>query len=143
MNEQHPQKRAVGIFPQSDPAAAGKKIPKKQILHIPSLEADITIRSLSYEEIVECTNIDDSADKNRSDKYCIYLSVVSPDLKQAAREIMESESGLPADQRSLLEPLDIVDLFDMGEVTEIAMKVMELSGVLNNRKVTVVEQLKN
>ena len=25
-----------------------KKIPKKQILHIPSLEADITIRSLSY-----------------------------------------------------------------------------------------------
>ena len=120
-----------------------KKIPKTQILHIPSLEADITIRSLSYEEIVECTNIDDSADKNRSDKYCIYLSVVSPDLKQAAREIMESESGLPADQRSLLEPLDIVDLFDMGEVTEIAMKVMELSGVLNNRKVTVVEQLKN
>ena len=120
-----------------------KKIPKKQILHIPSLEADITIRSLSYEEIVECTNIDDSADKNRSDKYCMYLSVVSPDLKQAAKEIMESESGLPADQRSLLEPLDIVDLFDMGEVTEIAMKVMELSGVLNNRKVTVVEQLKN
>ena len=112
-------------------------------MHIPSLEADITIRSLSYEEIVECTNIDDSADKNRSDKYCIYLSVVSPDLKQAAREIMEAESGLPADQRSLLEPLDIVDLFDMGEVTEIAMKVMELSGVLNNRKVTVVEQLKN
>ena len=92
---------------------------------------------------MECTNIDDSADKNRSDKYCIYLSVVSPDLKQAAKEIMESESGLPADQRSLLEPLDIVDLFDMGEVTEIAMKVMELSGVLNNRKVTVVEQLKN
>lgn len=120
-----------------------KKIPKKQILHIPSLETDITIRSLSYEEIVECTNIDDSADKNRSDKYCIYLSVVSPDLKQAAREIMEAESGLPADQRSLLEPLDIVDLFDMGEVTEIAMKVMELSGVLNSRKVTVVEQLKN
>ena len=120
-----------------------KKIPKKQILHIPSLEADITIRSLSYEEIVECTNIDDSADKNRSDKYCIYLSVVSPDLKQAAKEIMESESGLPADQRSLLEPLDIVDLFDMGEVTEIAMKVMEPSGVLNNRKVTVVDQLNN
>ena len=111
----------------------GKKIAKKQILDIPSLEADFTIRSLSYEEIVECTNIDDSADKNRSDKYCIYLSVVSPDLKQAAREIMEAESGLPADQRSLLEPLDIVDLFDMGEVTEIAMKVMELSGVLNNR----------
>ena len=92
MNEQHPQKRAVGIFPQGDPAAAGKK---------------------------------------------------NPYLKQAAREIMEAESGLPADQRSLLEPLDIVDLFDMGEVTEIAMKVMELSGVLNNRKVTVVEQLKN
>ena len=56
---------------------------------------------------------------------------------------MESESSLPADQRTLLEPLDVVGIFDIGEVQEIAMQVMELSGVLNSTKVTVVDQLKN
>lgn len=121
----------------------GKKIPKYLTLHVPSLDSDIKIRNLTYEEITECMKIDDSADINRSDKYCIYLAVVDPDLKQTAKEVMAAEADLPADQRTLHEPLDIVGIFDMGEVTEIATKVMELSGVLNNRKVTVVEQLKN
>ena len=39
--------------------------------------------------------------------------------------------------------LDVVGIFDIGEVQEIAMQVMELSGVLNSTKVTVVDQLKN
>lgn len=120
-----------------------KKIPKRQILHIPSLDTDIKIRNLSYDEIAECMNTDESADSNRSDKYSIYLAVMEPDLKQTAREVMEAEAELPADQRSLKEPLDIVNIFEMGEVSEIATKVMELSGVLNTKKVTVVEQLKN
>ena len=71
------------------------------------------------------------------------LAAVEPSLKDVAKEIMESESSLPADQRTLLEPLDVVGIFDIGEVQEIAMQVMELSGVLNSTKVTVVDQLKN
>lgn len=120
-----------------------KKIPKYLTLHVPSLDSNIKIRNLTYEEIAECTNMDDSQDTNRSDKYCIYLAAVDPDLKQTANEVMAAEGDVPADQRTLHEPLDIVGIFDMGEVSEIAMKVMELSGVLNTKKVTVVEQLKN
>lgn len=120
-----------------------KKIPKYQTLHVPSLGRDIKIRNLTYDEIAECTKMDDSQDNNRSDKYCIYLAVADPDLKQTAKEIMAAEADLPTDQRTLHEPLDIVGIFDIGEVTEIAMKVMELSGVISTKKVTVVEQLKN
>ena len=120
-----------------------KKVPKYRTLHIPSLATDMRFRNLSYDEITECMNMEDSSDPNRSDKYCIYLAAVEPSLKDVAKEIMESESSLPADQRTLLEPLDVVGIFDIGEVQEIAMQVMELSGVLNSTKVTVVDQLKN
>lgn len=120
-----------------------KKIPKYRTLHVPSLDADLKFRNLSYDEITECMNIEDTGDPNRSDKYCIYLAAMEPSLKDVAREIMDTESALPADQRTLLEPLDIVGIFDIGEIQDIAMQIMELSGVLNNAKVTVVEQLKN
>ena len=63
-------------------------------------------------------------------------------LKDVAKEIMESEASLPVDQRTLLEPLDVVKMFEIGEVQGIAMQIMDLSGVVNT-KVTVVEQLKN
>ena len=120
-----------------------KKIPKYRTLHIPSMDVDMRFRNLFYDEIAECMNMEDTDDPNRSDKYCIYLAAVEPSLKDVAKEIMESESSLPADQRTLLEPLDVVGIFDIGEVQEIAMQVMELSGVLNSTKVTVVDQLKN
>lgn len=120
-----------------------KKVPKYRTLHIPSLATDMRFRNLFYDEITECMNMEDTGDPNRSDKYCIYLAAVEPSLKDVAKEIMESESSLPADQRTLLEPLDVVGIFDIGEVQEIAMQVMELSGVLNSTKVTVVDQLKN
>lgn len=120
-----------------------KKVPRYRTLHIPSMDIDMRFRNLFYEEIAECMNMEDDSDPNRSDKYCIYLAAVEPSLKDVAKEIMESESSLPADQRTLLEPLDVVGIFDIGEVQEIAMQVMELSGVLNSTKVTVVDQLKN
>lgn len=120
-----------------------KKVPKYRTLHIPSLDADMKFRNLSYNEIAECMNMDDTGDINRSDKYCIYLAAVEPSLKDVAKEIMDSESGLPADQRTVLEPLDVVGMFDIGEIQEIALQIMELSGVRNNAKVTVVDQLKN
>lgn len=120
-----------------------KKVPKYRTLHIPSMDADMKFRNLSYDEITECMNMDDTGDPNRSDKYCIYLAAVEPSLKDVAKEIMESESGLPADQRTLMEPLDVVGMFDISEIQEIAVQIMELSGVMNGAKVTVVNQLKN
>lgn len=120
-----------------------KKAHKKQVLHVPSLEQDITIRSLSFGEISECMEVDDSTDKARSDKYGVYLAVVEPDLKAAAKEIMEAEADLPPAERSLLEPLDIVNIFDMTELQQIAVKVMELSGAMGGKGVTVVNELKN
>ena len=48
-----------------------KKIPKKQTLHIPSMDIDLTIRSLEYAEIMECLTLEDNGDPRRSDKYGI------------------------------------------------------------------------
>lgn len=131
-----------------------KKIPKKCTLHVPSLEegvdddgqpigGDITIRNLDYEEIAECMNMEEGKDSNRSDKYAIYLAVTEPNLKQVAQEVMALEKELPAEERTVREPLDIVNMFDMSEVTAIATEIMKLSGVIGGKKVTVVEQLKN
>lgn len=120
-----------------------RKAPKFQALYIPSLDMRLKIRSLTPSEISECLGIDDSEDKNRGDKYAIYLAAVEPNLKETAKEIMAAEVGLPPDQRTILEPLDVLNIFPMSEITGIAMKVMELSGVVSSKKVTVVEELKN
>lgn len=38
---------------------------------------------------------------------------------------------------------EVVDIFEMSEITEIATEVMKLSKVIGSKKVTVVEELKN
>lgn len=120
-----------------------KKIPKFLTLHIPSLDIDMKIRSLTHNEITECMELEDNGDSKRSDKYCIYLAAVEPSLKDAAKEVMKTEADLPADQRTVLEPLDIVNIFDMSEVSEIATEILKLSGVIGAKSVTVVQDLKN
>lgn len=130
-----------------------KKIPKKATLHVPSLEdvdedgnpigGDITIRSLDYSEIAECMNTDESQDDKRGDKYAIYLAVTEPSLKQVATEVMALEKELPAEERTVFEPLDILNMFELHEISEIAVEIMKLSGVFSSKKVTVVEELKN
>ncbi len=120
-----------------------KHIPKKQQLHIPSLDETITIRNLTRAEIVECQTMDEEPGSNRADKYCIYLAVVDPDFREVAKAIMAQEAELPADQRQLKEPLDVVDILEPYEVTEVAMAIMRLSGVIGDKKVTVVDSLKN
>lgn len=52
-----------------------KKIPKYQTLHVPSLDADLKFRNLSYDEIAECMNIDDTNDPNQ---YCVLMLSLSP-----------------------------------------------------------------
>lgn len=112
-----------------------KRTRKHEVLHIPSLDENIRIQSLLYPEIVECTEIEDSGNQNRSDKYAIYLAVVEPDLKQLAMVLKE--------KGEIQEYTDIVDIFDMAEITQIAMEIMKLSGVTGDKKVTVVSELKN
>ena len=118
-----------------------KKIPKKQTLHIPSMDIDLTIRSLEYAEIMECLTLEYNGDIKRSDEYSIYLAAVEPNLRDVAREIMGQEAELPPEERELKEPLDIVNMFDLSEITQISTAIMELSGAMNG-KVTVVEDLK-
>lgn len=112
-----------------------KKVRKYRTLHIPSLDENIKIRNLDYPEIVECTEIEDENDPNAADKYTIYLAVVEPSLKEVAQEMMN---------QGLIQTYpEVVNIFEMSEVTEIATEIMKLSGVLGNKKVTVVEELKN
>lgn len=112
-----------------------KKVRKYRTLHIPSLDENIKIRNLDYPEIVECTEIEDENDPNAADKYTIYLAVVEPSLKEVAQEMMN---------QGLIQTYpEVVNIFEMSEITEIATEIMKLSGVLGNKKVTVVEELKN
>ena len=38
---------------------------------------------------------------------------------------------------------ELVDIFEMNEITSIATEIMKLSGVIGSKKVTVVEEQKN
>jgi len=111
------------------------KVRKTERLYVPSLDQEITIQSLLYPEIVECTEIEDANDPNKADKYTIYLSVVEPNLKDVAVELKNNGD--------IKEYTEIVDMFSMSEISEIAMEIMKLSGVVGNKKVTVVSELKN
>lgn len=112
-----------------------KKVRKYETLHVPSLNQNIKIRNLDYPEIVECTKIEDANDPNAADKYCIYLAVVEPDLRRVALELKG--------QGEIKTYPEVVEIFDMSEITEIATEIMKLSGTFGSRKVTVVEELKN
>lgn len=112
-----------------------KKTRKYETLYVPSLDQNIKIRNLDYPEIVECTEIEDANDPNASDKYCIYLAVVEPDLREVAMALK--------DQGEIKTYPEVVDIFDLGEITDIATEIMKLSKVIGSKKVTVVEELKN
>lgn len=111
-----------------------KKVTKYETLYVPSIDQNIKIRNLNYPEIVECTEIDDKQDPNASDKYCIYLAVVEPDLRAVAMELK--------DQGEIKTYPEVVDIFEMNEITSIATEIMKLSGVIGSKKVTVVEEQK-
>lgn len=112
-----------------------KKVRRYETLYVPSLDQNIKIRNLDYPEVVECTEIEDANDPNASDKYCIYLAVVEPNLKEVAMELK--------DQGEIKTYPEVVDIFYMSEITDIAMEIMKLSKVISNKKVAVVEELKN
>lgn len=108
---------------------------KHRTLYVPSLDQNIKIRNLTKQEVLECTSVDETSDPNKADRYSVYLSVVEPNLKETATELKKLGS--------IKEYIDVVDIFEMSEVMEIATEVMLLSGVLGSKKVTVVDELKN
>ncbi len=112
-----------------------KKVRKSRKLYVPSLDQEITIRNLDYPEVMECTGIEDENDQKKADKYAIYLAVTEPNLKDVAIKLKE--------QGEIKEYLEVTDIFDMSELSEIATEIMKLSGVVGSKKVTVVEELKN
>lgn len=110
------------------------KVRRRERIYVPSLDEEITIQSLTYPEIVECTEIEDDKDPNKADKYTIYLSVVDPDLKEVAVQLKESGE--------IKEYIEVVDIFAMSEISEIAMEIMKLSKMVG-RKIEVINELKN
>lgn len=113
-----------------------KKVMKKARLYIPSLDEEITIRGLNRKEVIECMNVEDTdTDPDRSDNYTIYLSVVEPNLKEIAKELK--------DAGKIIEYTDVCNIFEMHERVSIAQEIMKLSGVIGEKKVAVVNELKN
>lgn len=112
-----------------------KKVTKYATLHVPSIDENIRIRSLSSAEILECTSVEDDDHLNKADKYCIYLSVVEPDLRKTAIELK--------DKGIIHEYPEVVEIFNRDEITDIATEIMKLSGVISKERVTVVDELKN
>lgn len=111
------------------------KVEKHKTLYVPSIDQNIVIRNLHHPEIVECTQIEEKEDPNASDKYCIYLAVVEPDLREAAMKLK--------DKKQITEYPEIVNIFEDHEITDIATEVMKLSGVIGTKRVKVIEDLKN
>lgn len=109
-----------------------KRQEKRKKIFVPSLDQEITIRSLSKSEITECMGMEDSTE---GDNYTVYLSVVEPNLRDVAVKLKESGK--------ITSYTEIVDIFVMQERTEIVREVMKLSEVLSERKIAVVDEIKN
>lgn len=112
-----------------------REMEKRVTIYVPGIDEKLVIRSLSYDEIQECSETKNDNDPNAEDKYAIYLSVVEPNLKKVAMELM--------DRGEISVPTDVVNMFSMAEVTQISVEIMKLSGALSDKKVKVIEELKN
>ena len=112
-----------------------KRTPKQATLFVPSLDMEIKVRSLTKAEKHECMNMEDGDDRMHTDRYIAYIGIVEPNLRETATELKKAES--------IKEPLEVMDVFRDKEVSEIAHQIMELTGVLGGKAVTVVDDLKN
>ena len=108
-----------------------KRTQKRRELYVPSIDENITIRSLTKPEIVEVMSMEDNL---KADEYTVYLAVVSPNLREVAKALKESGN--------IIEYTDVVEIFKMSERTQIVKEILELSEVTSDKKVEVVEVLK-
>lgn len=114
-----------------------KKIPKYGTFHVPSLDVDLKMRSLSSAEWAECMEMESAADPQLSDKYAVYISAVEPNLSKTGAELVAAGA--------IAEPMEIMDSFAVTEINELSVELAKLSGMMGREKVTavVVEDLKN
>ena len=110
-----------------------KRTPKRQQLHIPSLDDVITVRSLTSSEIADIVD-NDTEDSIRQDKRLVYTAVVEPDLHAIAKQLQEAGQ--------IVDPLDVTEMLTQHGRAEIVMKVMNLSGVTGD-SISVVDNQRN
>ena len=80
--------------------------------------------------------MDTSDDIYAGDKYSVYIATVEPDLREIASKMKEAGK--------ITEYVDVVDMFEIYEIRQLADKIMELSGVTGKNKIEVItENLKN
>ena len=87
-----------------------KRIPRKRRLYVPSIDEEITIRSLTTREIADVTD-SDNEDSLRQDKRAVYTAVVEPDLHALAKQLQEAGQ--------ISDPLDATEIFEQHERAEI------------------------
>ena len=106
-----------------------KRIPRKRRLYIPSIDEEITVRSLTTSEIADVMDSDDT-DSLRA----VYTAVVEPDLHALAKQLQEAGQ--------IVDPMDVTDIFEQHERAEIVLQVMEISGITGD-SISVVDSAKN
>lgn len=112
------------------------KVTKKKKLYVPSLDEEITIRSLTRKEVIEVMAIEDTDDEpDRSDYHTLYIAIVEPSLKELAVELKA--------HGQIVEYTEVCNIFEIHERVTIAQEIMKLSGVIGAKKVSVVAALKN
>ena len=110
-----------------------KRIPRKRRLYIPSIDEEITVRSLTTSEIADVMDSDDT-DSLRQDKRAVYTAVVEPDLHALSKQLHEAGQ--------IVDPMDVTDIFEQHERAEIVLQVMEISGITGD-SISVVDSAKN
>ncbi|MCR4719697.1 MAG: hypothetical protein K5768_08735 [Firmicutes bacterium] len=107
-----------------------KKTRKTKELYVSSLDGTITITEPSREIILEASGMED----NKGDVYTVYQCVTEPNLKD--RELQK--------EFECVEPMEIVEkVFSAGEITNIALKCIELAGYGQDSVKELVTETKN
>ncbi len=111
-----------------------RKKQRKEGLHIPDLEEEITITALTDQEFADISAF--SEDDSINDKYMIYMS--SLELQELAKELKES-----GDIKNYYE---VADIFKRADRRKIAKRILEISGIYEESDIEVIketEEVKN
>lgn len=100
-------------------------------VHIPALEGDITLRGMTDQEWYEIQ--DATPNEFDQDKYAVFYA--SPELQETAKIMVDA--GMLKDT----ERYRICDMFCRGDITFMARKIMDLSGILDETQITVVDEV--
>ena len=130
----------AGFIKKAEERLEEKKKHRTRVVHVPSIDQDIKIRGVSTSEMAEVNDVNTDDDPFASDKYCVYIACVSPDLREVATELKE--------KGKIKDYTEVTEVFEPYEVSEIAAHIMELSGMRGKARVTevtekVIDDLKN